>query len=138
MRESALSSLQLVILRVVRNEIWTRAVCLPCLMTAHLAVLDKAEHYALQLAAAEAPVGWTEGTPVPDGFFANMAAEHLGLQDNVLDGAWLEFNTLEAIKQARKEQTRDLQAAEAKLADLKLGVARLAASEKQETRRVRP
>ena len=114
-------------------------------MQAHLAVLDKAERYALQLAAAEAPVGWTERTPAPDGFFANMAAEHLGPQDNELDGAMLELNTLDAIKQAKEEQTRQMQAAEmqaaamqAKLADLKLGVARLAASEKQETRRVRP
>ena len=114
-------------------------------MQAHLAVLDKAERYALQLAAAEAPVGWTERTPAPDGFFANMAAEHLGPQDNELDGAMLELNTLDAIKQAKEEQTLQMQAAEmqaaamqAKLADLKLGVARLAASEKQETRRVRP
>jgi hypothetical protein len=83
-------------------------------MNVHLAVLDKAERFAMELARDEPPSSWTPGAPAPPDFFFNMAAKYV-LDDQAPDGLG-DVDDLAAYRQAKAAMELKLQAAQAEAA----------------------
>jgi hypothetical protein len=83
-------------------------------MNLHLAVLDKAERFAMELARDDPPPSWTPGAPAPPDFFFNMAAKYV-LDDQAPDGLG-DVDDLAAYRQAKAAMELKLQAAQAEAA----------------------